>query len=158
MTGPPEPPRIDPDVDLRLPGDRSELSAHPAAVLGAVSAGGVLGALARAGLQAAFPHGPAGFPWATFGVNLSGCLLIGVLMAVLGRVGGGRPLLRPFLGVGVLGGYTTFSTYAVDVHRALLAGAPATALAYLGATLVGALLAVWVGDAAADRLLRRSGR
>jgi len=150
--------RVDPDVDLRVPRDRREVTAHPAAVLGAIAAGGVLGALARAGLQAAFPHGPATFAWATFGVNVSGCLLIGVLMAVLRAAGGGPPLARPFLGVGVLGGFTTFSTYAVDVHAALVAGAPATALAYLAATVVGALFAVWAGDTLTGRLLSRGAR
>ncbi|MEV4657262.1 CrcB family protein [Micromonospora sp. NPDC049301] len=157
MSGPLDP-RTDPDVDLRVPADRGELTARPAMVLTAIAAGGVLGALARAGLQHAVPHPPTGFPWATFGINLSGCLLIGVLMAVLGHVGGGHPLARPFLGVGVLGGFTTFSTYAVDVHQAVVAGAPGTALAYLAATVVGALVAVWLGDAVAARLLDRLGR
>jgi CrcB protein len=146
--------RADPDVDLHVPADRGELAAHPAAVLGAIAAGGVLGALARAGLQTAFPHPPTGFPWATFGDNVAGCLLIGVLMAVITARPPG-PLVRPFLGVGVLGGFTTFSTYAVDVQRAMAAGAPGTALAYLVATLVGALLAVWTGDAGAGRVLAR---
>ncbi|SCF10186.1 camphor resistance protein CrcB [Micromonospora coriariae] len=157
MSGPLDP-RTDPDVDLRVPADRGELTAHPGAVLTTIAAGGVLGALARAGLQHAVPHQPTGFPWATFGINLNGCLLIGVLMAVLGHVGGGRPLVRPFLGVGVLGGFTTFSTYAVDVQQAVVAGTPATALAYLAATLLGALVAVWLGDAVAARLLDRFGR
>ncbi|MFG1953555.1 CrcB family protein [Micromonospora sp. NPDC048830] len=150
------PGRVDPDVDLRVPGDRAELRAHPAAVLGAIAAGGVLGALARAGLQAALPHRPGGFPWATFAVNVTGCLLIGALMAVV-AAGRTRPLTRPFLGVGVLGGFTTFSTYVVDARLALATGAPGTALAYLAATLVTALVAVWLGDAAAGRLLARAG-
>ncbi|MGK5740941.1 fluoride efflux transporter FluC [Micromonospora sp. URMC 103] len=152
------PGRVDPDVDLGTLRDRRELHTRPAAVLAVVAAGGVLGALARAGLQAAFPHGPAAFAWATFGVNVTGCLLIGALMAVLRAHDGGPPLARPFLGVGVLGGYTTFSTYAVDIFAALDAGAPGTALAYLAATVVGALLAVWAGDALAGRLLRRAAR
>ncbi|TDC37708.1 CrcB family protein [Micromonospora sp. 15K316] len=150
--------RVDPDVDLRLPGDRREVTRRPLAVLGAIAAGGVLGSLARAGLHAALPHGPATFAWATFGINLTGCLLIGVLMAVLRAAGGGPPLARPFLGVGVLGGFTTFSTYVVDVHQALVVGAPGIALAYLVGTVVGALLAVWTGDTLTGRLLRRSGR
>ncbi|MCG5451900.1 fluoride efflux transporter FluC [Micromonospora hortensis] len=152
----PEPfePRTDPDVDLRVPADRRELTARPATVLAAIAAGGVLGALARAGLQHAVPHPPAGFGWATFTINTSGCLLIGVLMAVLGHLDGGPPLARPFLGVGVLGGFTTFSTYAVDVQQAIVAGAPGTALAYLAATVLGALVAVAVGDAVTAGLLR----
>ncbi|NYH41273.1 CrcB protein [Micromonospora jinlongensis] len=153
----PEPsePRSDPDVDLRVPADRRELTVRPATILAAIAAGGVLGALARAGLQHAAPHPPTGFPWATFAINTSGCLLIGVLMAVLGHLGGGHPLARPFFGVGVLGGFTTFSAYAVDIQQALVAGAPGTALAYLAATLLGALVAVGLGDAVTASLLRR---
>ncbi|TDC80747.1 CrcB family protein [Micromonospora sp. KC606] len=152
----PTPRRIDPDVDLRVPADRRELDARPAAVLGVVAAGGALGALARAAAQAALPHSPTGFPWATFGVNVLGCLLIGALMAVVGRRRVPQ-LTRPFLGVGVLGGFTTFSAYAVDAHRALVAGAVGTALAYLAATLVAGLLAVVAGDALTARVLDRSG-
>ncbi|MBQ1032212.1 CrcB family protein [Micromonospora parva] len=156
----PEPfePRTDPDVDLRVPADRRELTARPATILAVIAAGGVLGALARAGLQHAVPHPPTGFPWATFTINTSGCLLIGVLMAVLGHLDGGHPLARPFLGVGVLGGFTTFSTYAVDVQQAIVAGAPGIALAYLAATVLGALVAVGLGDAVTAGLLRRAAR
>ena len=66
-----------------------------------------------------------------------------------------RRLVRPFLGVGVLGGYTTFSTYIVDIHQAASAGAPWTALAYLAATLISALLAVWAGQAVTSLLVGR---
>lgn len=153
----PEPfePRTDPDVDLHVPTERGELIARPATILATIAAGGVLGALARAGLQHAFPHPPTGFGWATFTINTSGCLLIGALMAVLGHLDGGHRLARPFLGVGVLGGFTTFSTYAVDVQQALVAGAPGTALAYLAATVLGALVAVGLGDAVTAAALRR---
>ncbi|MCG5472100.1 CrcB family protein [Micromonospora sp. LAH09] len=155
MSEQPPDPRTDADVDLRVDADRGELTTRPATILLAIAAGGVLGALARAGLQHAAPHPPTGFPWATFTINTSGCLLIGVLMAVLGHLGGGHPLARPFLGVGVLGGFTTFSAYAVDIQQALVAGAPGTALAYLAATLLGALAAVGLGDAVTAALLRR---
>ncbi|MFE9870828.1 CrcB family protein [Micromonospora sp. NPDC005686] len=145
-------PRVDPDVDLRVPADRAELSAHPAVVLGVIAAGGVLGALARAGAQAAVPHSPGGFPWATFAVNVTGCLLIGVLMAVL-AARPAHPLTRPFLGVGALGGFTTFSAYAVDAQRLLTDGAAGTAGAYLAVTVLGALAAVATGDTVTARLL-----
>lgn len=56
-----------------------------------------------------------------------------------------RRLLGPFLGTGLLGGYTTFSTYIVDIQRLLAAGAPRTALAYLASTLLAALAAVYAG-------------
>lgn len=55
----------------------------------------------------------------------------------------------------MLGGFTTFSAYAVDIQQALVAGAPGTALAYLAATVLGALVAVALGDAVTASLLRR---
>ncbi|MCK2216354.1 fluoride efflux transporter CrcB [Actinomadura sp. ATCC 31491] len=133
---------IDPDVDLHVPAQRAELH-WP--VLAAIAAGGALGALARYGAQSALPAPPGGFPWATFAVNVTGCLLIGVLMVVITEVRRAHRLVRPFLGVGVLGGYTTFSTYVVDVQRTLGAGAPVTALVYLAGTMAAALAAVATG-------------
>ena len=73
-----EPP-IDPDVDLRQAPSRDELVTRRWSVLAAISAGGVIGALSRYGLQYAFPHAPASFGWATFAINVSGCLFIGVI-------------------------------------------------------------------------------
>ena len=124
----------------------------PAAVLGAIAAGGVLGAEALAGLAAVLPTPAGGFPWATLAVNVTGCLLIGVLLVLVAEAGRGHPLTRPFLGVGLLGGYTTFSGYAVDAQRLLAAGHAGTAVAALAATPVLALLAV----TAAARLTRRA--
>jgi len=123
----------------------------PAPVLAAISAGGVLGAVSRYGIGAAWPHDPQAFAWSTWTINVTGCLLIGVLMVLIAHHWPQRKLIRPFWGVGVLGGYTTFSTASVDVLRA----APGAALLYLGATLIGALLAVWAGTAATEAVLRR---
>src|SRR4051794_22770193 len=102
---------VDPDVDLHVPAQRAELRPSPWPVLGAISAGGACGALARYAVAEAWPHAAGGFPVSTLLVNVSGCLLIGVLMVVVTEVAPERRLLRPFAGVGVLGGYTTFSTY-----------------------------------------------
>ncbi|WP_420161780.1 fluoride efflux transporter FluC [Nocardiopsis sp. CNT-189] len=90
-------------------------------------------------------------------MNVSGCLLIGALMVLVARSGPRLRLLRPFLGVGVLGGYTTFSTYVIDAQALLDAERSATALAYLGGTLVCALAAVWAGTALAEAVLGRAG-
>ncbi|WP_240506386.1 FluC/FEX family fluoride channel [Thermoactinospora rubra] len=120
--------------------------------LAAVAAGGVVGALARHGLTTAFPHPPGAFPWTTLAVNLSGCLLIGVLMTVITEVRPAHPLVRPFLGAGVLGGFTTFSAYVVE---ALSARSAAVAVAYLGGTLAGALLAVLAGACLVRRIAGR---
>ena len=111
--------------------------------------GGALGALARWGTAQALPP-DGGWPWATLLVNLTGCLLIGVLSGALANRSPEPAWARPFLGVGVLGGYTTFSTAAVDVLRA----DPATALIYLAATLVGAVLAVWLGTTVTEAVTR----
>jgi CrcB protein len=112
--------------------------------LAAVSAGGVLGAEARYGLTLALPRHTGQFPWSTLLINLTGSLLIGVLMAWLGRQPVPRPVLRAFLGIGILGGYTTYSTFAVDVQQLLLAHRPLTALGYLAATVLGCAAAVWL--------------
>lgn len=129
------------------------MTPHPLAghgrALATVSAGGALGALARYGL------GPAGpFPWVTFGINVSGCLLIGALIVAVTEHPRAHPLARPFLGTGFLGGYTTFSTYAVDVHVLVGAGRVPEATAYLVGTLVAALAATWLGMRLARAVLR----
>jgi CrcB protein len=128
-------------------------------VLAAVSLGGALGAAARYGAGLLWPDGPDAFPWTTFGINVLGCAVIGVLMVLITEV---RPsahhLVRPFFGTGVLGGFTTFSTYAVDVQRLVDHGRPGLALAYLAATLLAALVSVWAAAAATRRLFNRSTR
>jgi CrcB protein len=135
----------DPDVDLHVAPQRFELRRAPWAVLGMISVGGALGALTRYGLAVAWPHRPDQFPWATFVTNVSGCLLIGVLMVLITEVWSAHRLLRPFLGVGVLGGFTTFSTYTVDIQQLVAAGAARTGLVYLAGTLAAALAAVYAG-------------
>lgn len=135
----------DPDIDLHVPAQRRELRRGHGAVLAVISVGGALGAVARYGIGYAFPAAPRGFPWATFGINVTGCLLIGVLMVLVTDVWAGHRLVRPFLGVGVLGGFTTFSTYVVDIQRLVNARAAGVALVYLVATLVAALLGVYAG-------------
>ena len=135
---------IDPDVDLSVPGQRGELSAHRW-ILPAIALGGMVGSSARHGLELLWPTASGGFPWSTFVTNVSGCLLIGLLMVYVVEAVPAHPLLRPFLGVGVLGGYTTFSTYAVQAHTLVTDDRPALSLAYLFATVVSALAAVVVG-------------
>ncbi|MEV0715320.1 CrcB family protein [Asanoa sp. NPDC050611] len=132
----------DSDIDLEIPSQRTET--HWPVVV-AISTGGVLGALARYGIAQAWPTPVGGFPWATFVINVTGCLLIGALMVVVTDLAPRQRLLRPFLGVGVLGGYTTFSTYAVEIRNLIAAGAPGTAALYLLATLAAACAAVFAG-------------
>ena len=114
-------------------------------VLGVIAVGGGLGALARYGLAELMPVRPDGFPLATFLTNVVGCLLIGVLMVLVTEVYTAHRLVRPFLGVGVLGGFTTFSTYAVEARGLLHPGTFGIAVAYVAGTLVAAMVAVLVG-------------
>jgi fluoride exporter len=112
--------------------------------LAAIAVGGGLGSVARYGLSTAFPGG-YGYPWAIFTVNVSGCFLLGLLMVYLLEVWPPRRYLRPFLAVGLLGGYTTFSTYAAGVMTLLTGRAFALADAYALTSIVAALIAVWAG-------------
>ncbi|NKY55247.1 fluoride efflux transporter CrcB [Nocardia flavorosea] len=116
-----------------------------AAVLAAVACGGGLGAGLRYWLTLRIPVRPGGFPWATFLANTLGCLAIGILMVIITEVFAPPRLLRPFLGVGVLGGFTTFSSYSAEVRTLLESGAPGVALGYLGGTVVTCLVAVLAG-------------
>jgi fluoride exporter len=135
----------DADVDLQSPRQRDESARAPWAVLGVISVGGAAGSLARFGIATAFPAPATGFPWATFSINVSGCLLIGVLMVLITEAWTAHRLVRPFLGIGVLGGFTTFSTYVVDIQRLVNANAAAVAMIYLLATVIAALAAVTAG-------------
>ena len=73
-------------------------------------------------------------------------------MAVLGLLSGRPRLLRPFVGIGILGGFTTFSTFAVDAPRLLVTHRPGTALAYVALTLVAGAAAVALGTLAVGAL------
>lgn len=136
---------VDPDVDLRVRAQRRELLRHHGPVLVVISLGGGLGALARYGLAQVLLTRPGQFPWGTFTTNVAGCLLIGVLMVLITDVWAAHRLVRPFLGVGVLGGFTTFSTYAVETRGLLQPGTVGLAFTYLAGTLIAAMLAVLAG-------------
>lgn len=126
-------------------------------VLAVISAGGALGSVGRWGVGELLPWSGTTFPWATFVVNVSGALALGVLMVFVLEVWRPHRYVRPFVGIGLLGGWTTFSTYALEARDLLASGRPATALAYVGGSLVAGLLAVWLGILAA-RLLAPSSR
>ncbi|MGH4007360.1 MAG: fluoride efflux transporter FluC [Pseudonocardiaceae bacterium] len=149
---------VDPDVDLQVPRQRRVWGEHPLAVLGSISVGGVAGALARYGLSEVFPRVPGGWPWATWVVNVVGCLLIGVLMVLISEVWTGRRLLRLFLGVGVLGGFTTFSTATVEVQQLVAESAARLGLLYLVGTVAAAMIAVITGSGVTRWALFMVGR
>ncbi|MDF9814538.1 fluoride efflux transporter CrcB [Streptomyces sp. SPB162] len=145
----------DPDVDLRVPAQRDELLRHHVQVLAVISLGGAAGACARYGAALLRPTPAGGFPWTTLLVNTVGCAVIGVFMVLITEVWTVHRLVRPFFGTGVLGGFTTFSTYAVDIRDLLEHGEAATGLAYLAGTALAALAAVWAAATLTRRLASR---
>jgi len=147
-----------PDTDSMLKSKSPTRQPHRAsgpgvADLAAVAVGGGIGSVARYQLSAAFPAGH-GFPWAIFAVNVSGCFCLGLLMVYLLEVWPPRRFLRPLFAVGLIGGYTTFSTYAGGVMTLLTAHAGALADAYALTSILAALVAVWCGMKAARTAAR----
>lgn len=124
--------------------------------LALVAAGGMLGALARAALATRSGAALGIVPVSTQLVNAVGALVLGFLLATLEQ-GRPRPSLRPFLAVGVLGSFTTFSTL-VDEGRAVAAAhSPPLALAFLSLSIAIGLLAFGLGQALGHRFMRRLG-
>jgi CrcB protein len=118
-------------------------------VLGVIVAGGAIGVLARA-LVLAPVDDPAAVPWVTLGINVAGSLLLGI---VVGWLDDRRPLARAFLGTGILGGFTTYSAFAVAT--ALWVTTPWLAAGLAAASVIagvgGALAGLFVGRRIADR-------
>jgi CrcB protein len=152
---------VDPDVEI---GEAAGSVPSPArrrrdqlAILAAVATGGALGAVSRYAISLAIPETASGFPWATFLINITGSAVLGFLVTVIPeRFPRGR-LVRPLLGTGFIGAYTTFSTFAVEAVLLVRAGYPATAGAYVLASVVAGLAAAWAGMIAA-RLIVAAGR
>jgi CrcB protein len=113
----------------------------------AVAAGGALGALARFGLDSLIERRTFSvFPWSTFTINLSGCFVIGVVVAALVDRHHVPAWARAGLVIGVLGGYTTFSTFAQESLDLLEAEDFAVALVYGVGSLVVGVTAVYLGS------------
>jgi CrcB protein len=111
-----------------------------------VAAGGAAGSVARylIGMFAARVAGTA-FPWGTLAVNLAGCLAMGVFIELVARRFDASNELRLFVATGLLGGFTTFSAFALDFAVLFERGTTATAFGYAGVSVVGSLLAVFAG-------------
>lgn len=111
-----------------------------------VMLGGALGAGARhlTGRAALALWGP-GFPWGTLTVNLAGGLLMGLLAGWLAVRASGDDTLRYLLGVGVLGGFTTFSAFSLETANLLQRGEYSVALLYILASVIGSIAALFAG-------------
>lgn len=115
----------------------------------AIAAGGAIGAVARHGVSRAALHlmGPA-FPWGTLTANTLGSFLMGVLVAWLSRHNGSATPLSAFLTVGVLGAFTTFSTFALDAVMLAKDRSLTIAGVYVGASIILSIAGLAAGFAA----------
>jgi CrcB protein len=134
---------VDPDVDLHV--DRPRRRTEGAAILTVIAVGGATGASARYLAALAWPTQPGGFPWSTLVVNVIGCGLIGILMVLVTDVLTRQRLIRPFLGTGVLGGFTTFSAFSLDAALLMERHNYVLAAAYVAGSVVAAIMALFLG-------------
>jgi CrcB protein len=120
--------------------------------LAAIFVGGIIGALARLGLVEALPFHPRAWPWATFAANIAGAFALGYFTTRLQERLPLSAYRRPFVGTGVCGALTTFSTMQVELLDMLDDGAGGLAVAYAAASITAGFLAV----AAATNLVRHA--
>ena len=122
----------------------------PLAATGLVALGGAVGAVARhqAGRGMTALLGPAAvsaFPWATLAVNVVGSLAMGLLAGWLARHGSGGETARLLLGVGLLGGFTTFSAFSLELMLLIERGNAGAAFAYAAVSVLAGLSALYIG-------------
>ena len=125
-------------------------SSTPLAATGLVALGGGAGAVLRyqAGRGLTALLGPAtvsAFPWATLFVNISGSLAMGLLAGWLARHGTGGDTWRLLVGVGLLGGFTTFSAFSLEMMLLIERGQPGTAFAYAAISVLAGVTALYIG-------------
>jgi fluoride exporter len=111
-----------------------------------VALGGALGASCRYGVGVAATHlGSGHFPWGTFSVNIIGSFILGVLVAMMTFSWSPSPELRAFVVVGVLGGFTTFSAFSLDVVLLIERGRLTLAALYLIGTVAISVAGLFAG-------------
>ncbi|HEX3943234.1 MAG TPA: fluoride efflux transporter CrcB [Rhizomicrobium sp.] len=117
----------------------------PITILVAVALGGAIGSLARYFVASAVQSPVTQFPWGIFVVNVSGGFLMGIIVELSALKLNISPELRAFLTIGVLGGYTTFSTFSLDSALLIERGAWASAAAYMAGSAILSVLALFAG-------------
>ena len=124
--------------------------------LAAIFLGGALGALARVGLTQLFPTAPGHWPWAVLAINLSGAFALGYLVRHVQWRGSHR-LVRPLLGPGFCGAFTTFATLQLELLDMLSSGRVGLAALYVAVSVLGGLAAVELGTLTVHHLSLRLG-
>ena len=148
---------VDPDAEVPPPTPQPDLHQHPQPhphlhphphslrVLGAIAVGGFAGGLARYELGLTFPTRHGAFPATTFAINVSGSFVLALLLVYILEIWPPTRYVRPLLGVGFCGAYTTFSTWMVDTDRLLADKHYANAALNVGGSLVAGLAATSLG-------------
>ncbi|WP_390586468.1 fluoride efflux transporter CrcB [Erythrobacter sp. MTPC3] len=120
----------------------------PLAATALVAVGGAAGSAMRyqiGGALASLGSAERGFPWAILSVNVIGSLAMGILFGWLARQGGGTETMRLLLGVGLLGGFTTFSAFSLEIVLLIQRGDVALACVYAGASVIAGIIALYLG-------------
>jgi CrcB protein len=150
------------DQHGELPTDPDERPLHLRVhAIGWVFAGGILGTGLRFWAEETFPFVDGQWPWATFGVNITGAFVLGLLLEALARLGrdeGVRQRIRLFGGTGLCGALTTYSTFALEITELTRASAVVTALLYAVVSVVLGVIAAGCGIGLASTLPSRTAR
>lgn len=127
---------------------------------GVVAAGSVLGTFLRGALEVTFPAPGGTWPWATFLINLSGSFLLGLLLEIVARAGddtGWRRQVRLGVGTGIIGGFTTYSTFILEAIGLGQGGTLWLGAVYLLSSLVAGVICAFLGMSLGARLEADSG-
>jgi len=148
---------VDPDLEVEQSpaGDALPIHLRPS-YLALVFVGGTVGTASREALSLAFPP-VNGVPYAIFGINVLGALLLGILLEALARRGedhGRRRTVRLLLGTGFMGGFTTYSALAADSAALIGEGALGSGIGYALVTVIAGAAATWSGIALATSIRR----
>ena len=144
---------VDPDLLPPTRDRRSRLGgrARPDVLL-AIALGGAAGTPARYAIGRILPTDASGFPWSTFLVNVTGCLFLGAVLTLIIERWPPSRYARPFVAIGFIGAYTTFSTYAVEADLLIKDDHVGVGVAYVGLTLLAGFAAVALGIIVVRRL------
>lgn len=128
-------------------------------LVGLVVLGGTVGTSLRDAIEGTFGTPAGQFPWATFAINVSGAFLLGCLLELLALVAPGRRrrALQLTLGTGLLGGYTTYSTFVLETVALGTPASGATALLYAASSLVAGFAAAFLAMTATRTVVRAAG-
>jgi len=136
---------VDPDLFPPTPRGGGQLNRSRLMILLAVALGGAAGTPARYAIGRIVPPGANGFPWSTFLINITGSFALGVVLTLIIERWPPTRYVRPFVAIGFIGAYTTFSTLMVETDVLIKDGNVGIGIVYVTATLLAGLAALYLG-------------